>query len=237
MAVGPFYGSSASGVYKSTNGGSTWTLLSGVPSGTGDGRISIAVAPSNTNVVYVSIAGNVNNYSPGTGYGLYKFERSDDGGPTWTDLTAGTPNYMGGQGWYDQTLIVSPTNSSVVFAGGVEDYSAGGIDDIIESTNAGATWTSINIGADGTGPHTDDHGMTFDASGRLIDGNDGGIWRLDNATIGSIQWTDLNTRSQHDPVRGHRPEPDRPDDRAGRQPGQWHLAVHRQSRLDADRRR
>ena len=68
-----------------------------------------------------------------------------------------------------------------------------GNNEIIESTNAGLNWSSINIGSDGTGPHTDDHGVAFDANGKLIDGNDGGIWRLDNATIGSIQWTDLNT--------------------------------------------
>jgi len=44
--------------------------------------------------------------------------RSDDGGSTFTDLTAGTPNYMGEQGWYDQTIIVDPTNAAIVYVAG-----------------------------------------------------------------------------------------------------------------------
>ena len=107
----------------------------------GDGRISLAVAPSNPQVVYAAAS------SPSS-YGLLYFERSDNGGSSWTNLTSGTPNYMGSQGWYDQTLIVSLTNSSTVFAGG--QVSVFGTDNIIESTNAGVSWSNINVGLTAT---------------------------------------------------------------------------------------
>src|SRR5206468_9783539 len=60
----------------------------------------------------------------------------------------------------------------------------------------GTNLTDISVGADGHGPHADHHGIGFDANGRLLDGNDGGIWRLDNPNVGSIHWTDLNGNLQ-----------------------------------------
>src|SRR5207237_512211 len=97
-AVGNPGGSNKNGVYKSVNGGSNWTPapLSGAPFGVISGRITIAVAKSNSQVVYVSASDPVFGF-------LYKFMRSDNGGMTWTDLTSGTPNYMGFEGWYATT--------------------------------------------------------------------------------------------------------------------------------------
>jgi hypothetical protein len=115
---------------------------------------------------------------------LYKIERSDDGGATFTDLTAGTPNYMGGQGWYDTTLIVDPSNSAIVYAAG-----AAGSNSVLRSTNSGVAWTDISSGAGGQGPHADHHAAAFDANGDFLDGDDGGIYRYHAATN---TWTQLN---------------------------------------------
>jgi hypothetical protein len=188
--IGEIFGDSANGVYKSTNGGGSWSFLAAAPGGSADGRITIAISPSNTQVVYVSIQGTGSAGSTSFG-SLFRMLRTDDGGSSFTTLS-GTPNYLGGQGWYDTTLIVSPTNSAVVFAAGVTG--GGGTNGIIESTNSGVSWSSIGQSSSSpfNGPHTDYHGMAFDASNRLLVGNDGGIWRLDNPTIGSIKWTDLN---------------------------------------------
>ncbi len=195
MAIGSLYGSAENGVYKSINGGSTWTLLSGVPSGVDDGRISIAIAASSTNEVYVCIAGDLDT----TGSGLYAFLRSDNYGAYWTDLTSGTPNFMGDQGWYDQVIAVDPKNAGIIFAGGqVGSGNPLGLntDAIIESQDYGVDWTSIAGDAAGD-PHTDHHAMAFDANGALLDGNDGGIWRLDNPTANpdetAIAWDNLNS--------------------------------------------
>src|SRR5262245_51837548 len=156
-AVGNPSGSTANGVYKTTNSGTTWTLLAGAPSGNPAGRIVLAVSKTNSQLVYVSASGTGNVGSTSFG-SLYKFERSDNGGTTWIDLTAGTPNYMGGQGWYDTTLIVDPTNSAIVYAGG-----AAGANSVLLSTNSGVNWTNIATGAGGVGPHVDHHASAFDA--------------------------------------------------------------------------
>jgi hypothetical protein len=117
------------------------------------GRIVVAVSKSNTQVVYVS-AQSTSSFGA-----LGKFERSDNGGTTFTDLTAGTPNYMGGQGWYDTTLIVDPSNSAIVYVGG-----AAGSNSVLRSTNSGANWTDISSGTGGQGPHADHHATVFDAN-------------------------------------------------------------------------
>src|SRR5262245_33584563 len=94
---------SAGGVWKSSDGGRSWrSVFDGQPiSSIG----SIAVAPSNPNVIYVgsgeaNIRGNV-----GAGNGIYK---STDAGKTWAHV------------WIQEgqigTMVVDPTNPDVAFA-------------------------------------------------------------------------------------------------------------------------
>ena len=182
-AVGDIFGATSNGVYKSTNGGTSWTLLTAAPNGTVAGRIAIAVSPTNSQVVYVTVAGSGNPGSTGIGV-LYKIMRSDNGGATFTDLTSGTPNYMGGQGWYDTTVVVDPSNSAIVYVAG-----SAGTNSILRSTNSGVSWSDISSG--GSTPHADHHALVFDAAGRMLDGDDGGIYRLDSVT--PVSWTDLNS--------------------------------------------
>ncbi|HXE51756.1 MAG TPA: autotransporter-associated beta strand repeat-containing protein [Tepidisphaeraceae bacterium] len=173
---------SLSGVYQTTNGATSWTLVAGgLPSGSSVGNPRVAISASNPQVVYASF----DNPSNSNAAGIWK---STDGGATWAQ--PGTvPNYMGGQGWYDTTLIVDPTNSNIAYAGGQTSF--------IQTTDGGAHWTDISTGATGNnGPHADHHAIGFDANGHLLDGDDGGVWRLDNATPGSILWTDLNSNLQ-----------------------------------------
>jgi hypothetical protein len=177
-----FGSGSSNTLYKSTNAGASWSVAGNFPVGdASNGRMAVAIAPSSTQTIYVSIA----NESTG---GIYKIVKSADGGATWNQVTTPT-NYLGNQGGYDTTLAVDPSNANVVFAGGTSD--SGG-PAFIESTDGGVSWSSISVGANGNSPHTDHHAIGFDASGRLLDGNDGGIWRLDNSNVGSIAWTDLN---------------------------------------------
>ncbi|HWW85845.1 MAG TPA: Ig-like domain repeat protein [Vicinamibacterales bacterium] len=182
-AVGNIFGSPSNGVYKTTDGGSSWRLLTNAPSGNPSGRIVVAVSPSNPQVLYVSASGNGNAASTPFGT-LYKIERSDDGGATFSDLTGGTPNYMASQGWYDTTLAVDPGNSAAVYAAG-----AAGTNSVLRSTDSGVHWTDISVGAGGVGPHVDHHAAAFDATGRFLDGDDGGVYRYDSA---SNAWTQLN---------------------------------------------
>ena len=180
-AVGYTSGTANNGVYKSTDSGATWTLLNAphAPVGASFGRISVAISKANSaNVLYIAAHDPMTN-------GLGRFVRSDNAGGTFTDLTAGTPNYMGQQGWYDQTLLVDPTSSAIVYA-----FGAARTDSMLRSTNSGANWTDISNTDVAVEPHADHHGVDFDANGKLLDGDDGGIYRLDDPTVPS--WSNLN---------------------------------------------
>jgi photosystem II stability/assembly factor-like uncharacterized protein len=172
------YAGGGSGVYKSTNRGSTWSLLTNGPNGSAVVRITIAIAPTNPQVVYVS--------SSTSGGGLGKFMRSDDGGATFTDLTSGTPNYLDSSGYFNTTLIVDPSNAAIVYAGGATS--------LIRSTDGGVSWTDMTSNVADMRPHCCHHGIAFDAAGRLLDGTDGGIYRLDDPTTRS--WFNMNRNLQ-----------------------------------------
>ena len=184
-AVGSFRGSSVNGVYKSTDGGNTWSVAGNFPVDVRDGRITVAIAPSDPQTLYVSVSASGLG---GSSFGrLLEVLKSTDGGNTWTALP-NTPD-LGGNGWYGLPLAVDPSDPNTLYA------SAGG-NPIVESNNGGITWFSLVVGADGNGPHPDHHAFAFDANGQLLDGNDGGIWRLDDPSFAHEHWTDLNTNLQ-----------------------------------------
>ena len=100
-----------------------------------------------------------------------------------TALTAGAPGAGAQSGEFRRGP--DPTNASVVYLGG-----SAGSGSLLKSSTGGASWSAIDSG--GTSPHADQHCATFDANGLLVEGNDGGVWRLTNPNVGSISWTDLN---------------------------------------------
>jgi len=198
-AIGYIFGSGNNGIYKTINGGGSWTLLGGGLPG-GPGRISLALAASNPSIIYASIANTIAN-----GAGLQGLYVTANGGTTWTQKPA-APNYLGKQGWYDNAIVVSPTNPNVVFAGGQVNYNGGygTLFALAGSQDGGATFQDYSIGSGYTGPHTDLHALTFTADGtELFDGNDGGIWRLENpysnpgsdgsVDLSTCNWSDLNS--------------------------------------------
>ncbi|HEV3341035.1 MAG TPA: hypothetical protein VG125_11785, partial [Pirellulales bacterium] len=191
-ADGTFFGTSGNGVYESTNSGVTWSLLQGKGTfnGTQDGRITLGLYDDGvTNELFVSIS------NPGNPFGaLYKMLESTDGGNTFTDITSNLSNYLGGQGWYDTTLTVDPTNPNYIYAAGqMSSQGPTFAGSPLESFNGGKTWTDIATDAANNGPHTDAHAVAFDANGNLFDGDDGGIYQLSNPTNAVAQrWTSLN---------------------------------------------
>lgn len=193
VGLGRIFGDPENGIYKTTNAdqacsAQVWTLLTGMglPAQNSMGRIELAVAPSNSNVIYAAF-GNASGGSK-TLLGVF---RSINGGDTWSQLT-GTPDFCTAQCWYDMALAVHPTDANIVYAGGSATSNF-----FMRSIDGGSTWTSFATGSNGVRLHVDQHAMAFAFFGtsavKLYVGNDGGIWSADilNPT-GAINWTDLN---------------------------------------------
>jgi photosystem II stability/assembly factor-like uncharacterized protein len=162
-----------SGIWKSTNGGHSWTkLTSGLPSGSTVGRIGLAIAASSPQTVFAIYADTPGNFT-----GVY---RTTNGGTTWSrrddgvDLNSLYSNF----GWYFGNIRVDPTNASVLYALGVSLY---------KSTDGGVNWSSA-LGIQ----HVDQHDLWINPAGSslLYSGNDGGFYVSTN-TAGS--WTHRNT--------------------------------------------
>ena len=122
------------GIYKSTDGGSTWNRIHFVNDSTG--AIDLVMDPKNPNVLYAGFwEANRKPWSlksGGPGSSLWK---TTDGGATWTDITRNPgmpPGLIGNIG-----LAVSPINSNIVWAM-IENDPGGGL---FKSSDAGATWT------------------------------------------------------------------------------------------------
>lgn len=104
-----------SAVYKSINGGKTWTAANnGLPAGARVGRIGLAVSYSNPSKVYALID-NLNN-SRDNAAELYK---STDGGLSWTKTHKGPFKIFPGIGWYFTDVYVNPQNDEEVYCLGV----------------------------------------------------------------------------------------------------------------------
>ncbi len=170
----------AKGIYKSRNLGQTWQYVSEEIQN--HKRIEMAIAPSDTNVLY---AAAVNDNS-----GLGGFYQSTDAGESWTNL--GTyPNWLGKQGWYDNALAVHPFRSDVVFVGGIDLYQ-------VQVKSGSMTATQISSWWGGNGlpyVHADQHAITpiprADSTFALIAGNDGGIFY---SADGGVNWEARNNQ-------------------------------------------
>ena len=170
-AIGRIFGSPENGIYTSLNGGATWTKLAGGLPSSDVGRISLAIAPSDSSRVYALVARESN--STGGNASTLGAYRSDNSGVSWTTLPMG--NIQASYGWYLSVVSVHPTDPDTVFMGGVS---------LVRSTNGGSSWDTV------TPPHVDLHALAWDASGRLVAGDDGGLHR--SGDLGS-EWEPLNT--------------------------------------------
>ncbi len=130
------------GVYKSTDGGETFTNM-----GLGETHqiAEIVIHPTNPNIVYVAALGHLWGYS-GT-RGLYK---TTDGGETWEELTNGLPvNERVGA----TVVAMHPENPDILFVGLYERlrtpynmHSGGPTGGLFKSTDGGATWRKLTEG-------------------------------------------------------------------------------------------
>jgi photosystem II stability/assembly factor-like uncharacterized protein len=145
---------SGSGLFRSSDGGKTWTELKGGENGLPAhpwGRVEVVAAPSDGNVVYALIESENS--------ALY---RSSDGGKTWQ--ARDRSQFMIWRPFYFARLVVDPSNPDRLFKAGGE---------LLVSEDGGRSFAGS-----GGRAHGDWHDIWIDPDNpkRVLSGDDGGLW-------------------------------------------------------------
>lgn len=196
------------GIYKSANGGATFTNTNSAAmqtvfnAGISNVRIALGPGTGGTQTVFAMVNDTTGNLA-----GLF---RSPDGGTTWTalDTTISTTKlYNGNQGGLHASLVADPNNSNVVYLGGdrvgpspftaqmfrIDASKTAGTQGSLFVNSYNTNNSGVVVSSDTTDnstPHADTRVMAFDSNGSIVLGGDGGIYRrtgtpMAGATIGA----------------------------------------------------
>jgi photosystem II stability/assembly factor-like uncharacterized protein len=155
-------GGEGSGLFKSTDGGDTWTELTrrpGMPRGV-LGKMTVTVSGADARRLWVNIEAEAG--------GLY---RSDDGGATWTHVTGNRDLWQ--RAFYFLRVVADPRDRDIVYVLSFQ---------LEKSTDGGRTFTPLPT------LHADHHDLWIDPGNplRMVEGNDGGASVSQN---GGRTWT------------------------------------------------
>lgn len=167
------------GILKSIDGGQTWS-----PSNNGisafDGRFELAFVAGSTDDLLAAAEGGLHSE-------LYV---STDGGANWIETveqSGNEPNWLGAQGWYDNTLVGHPTDPDVVFVGGIRLWR-------IEFPNGLGTVDRVTTYINSGPVHVDHHNL------RILD--PGGAWRILNLNDGGVGLSSSQDTGWSAPIDG-----------------------------------
>lgn len=182
---------STGSVFKTNTSGSTkgdvgnWTDIT--PSGSYH-RIEMAVAPSNSQILYAVC-------QDASGNGVNGMFKSTNAGSSWSSITI--PNYVGstddfsrGQAWYDLICQVDPGDANTVWVGGIDTH---------RSTDGGNTWSQFSYWyLDPSSPnyiHADHHDIQFlpNTADAAVWATDGGLSYSTNTNAGTPTFQTKNS--------------------------------------------
>jgi len=201
------------GLYRTTNGGTSWSKIY-----TGNNIRDIAINPSNTNIIVISV-GNMTNLTKG----IFRTTNGSNALPTWGKISSGLPSS------FDGYINMDNAGSGMLIASiGISSGTAN--NEIYRSTDFGATWNvqsasnhcdyqfwfahtaavnpfstdsiiygGVNLYRQSSGssrssisgPHADQHDVKFDPvrRGYVYVCNDGGVYK---STNGGSSFTAIN---------------------------------------------
>jgi photosystem II stability/assembly factor-like uncharacterized protein len=166
------YGGPSCGIYKTIDGGDTWTeLTNGLPSPSASiGRIGIDISKSDPNILYAIYADNIGYFA-----GLFK---STDDGANWFRTNDGSlSNMYSSYGWWFGRLHIDPVDPDILYPIGFDLY---------KTSDGGSTYSNISQ----SNVHVDQHDLVAHPADNdfLVLGNDGGIYLSDD---GGNSWNHL----------------------------------------------
>ncbi len=205
----------SNGIYKSTDTGASWSKVSDATMDAlliENGGVNVDIAVG-TGSVFVAIV-------PGNGL-LGGVFQSTNGGTSWTSMdlpgTIENPGsgfvgvHAGGQGSIHSSLAVDPTDADIVYVGGDRQprgfQDQGSFPNSLGAVNfsgrlfrgdaglaSGSQWTSLTHSgtASNSSPHADSRVLVFDSTGRLWEGDDGGIYERTSPRTTTGDWIDKN---------------------------------------------
>ncbi|MBS1560712.1 MAG: glycosyl hydrolase [Bacteroidetes bacterium] len=144
-------GGPGSGLYRSADGGTTWTkLTNGLPQGD-LGRIAIDISPLDHTLIYA----NVEAAESG-------FYRSTDAGATWERRSTTSASSV--RPFYFSRIVADPVDKNVIHKAGLNYY---------RSADGGASFDAL-----GGSSHSDHHAMWIDKrdNAHILDATDGGLY-------------------------------------------------------------
>jgi photosystem II stability/assembly factor-like uncharacterized protein len=160
-------GSSEGGLFRTTNGGDTWTkLTAGLPKGR-IGKAGVSISAANPQRVYAQIEAE---FDEGGTF------RSDDGGTSWTRTYTGRDLQQ--RAWYYTHVIADPVEPDTVYALNVGAF---------KSTDGGKTFTGNAVQS-----HSDHHDLWINPKNNkaMVEGNDGGA----TVKLNDAAWTGQNNQ-------------------------------------------
>jgi photosystem II stability/assembly factor-like uncharacterized protein len=182
------------GLYKSTDGGDTWTQLAGgLPADDFVGKIGVAVSPSNPNRLWAVVDDTGGAVAPGfraaasgsrapSHGGVYI---SDDAGATWKLVNA--ENRLWGRGWYFEAVTVDPANPDRAYVINTATYM---------TTDAGKTFVPVK-GA----PGGDDYHQLWvnpnDGNRMVLSSDQGTVVSVDGAKTWSTWYNQPTAQIYH----------------------------------------